>query len=136
MDEGDSPRIAASNLNMYLFDEVNLINNERLILIKTYTMLIRIYMEQMSSETNSQTSQSGETSGVAGKDSQSQLQALNMMDMLLYSLCPMPTFQNTVIRNLLNHDNMPLQGGGLNTVNNNGSGELPYQISQPHRLSF
>ena len=66
-----------------------------------------------------------------------------MMDMLLFSLCPMPTFQNIVIRNLLNPENMPLQGGGLNNnnnggggANNNGISEFPYQISQPHRLSF
>ena len=41
-EEDDSPHMAPSNVNLFLFDEVNLINNERLILIKTYTTLIRI----------------------------------------------------------------------------------------------
>ena len=33
VDEGDSPRIVPSNVNLFLYDEVNLINSERLILI-------------------------------------------------------------------------------------------------------
>ena len=44
-EEGESPNLVASNMNMFLFDEINLINNERLILIKTFTMLIRIQIE-------------------------------------------------------------------------------------------
>lgn len=67
-------------MNMYLFDEVNLINNERLILIKTYTILIRILMEQLSCDSNHQQvsgqghhHHQGSVEGPAGKDSQSQL---------------------------------------------------------------
>jgi len=63
-EEGDSPRIALSNVNMFLFDEVNLINNERLILIQTYTMLLRIQMEQV------QESDKDNSCGAAGNDSQ------------------------------------------------------------------
>ena len=53
-----------------------------------------------------------------------------MMDMLLFSLCPMPTFQNIVIRNLLNPENMPLQGGGLNNNNNGGGDQQQNQQQQ------
>lgn len=58
-----------------------------------------------------------------------------MMDMLLFSLCPMPTFQNIVIKNLLSPESNHLVGG-TGVGNNNVSGDFPYQIAQPHRLSF
>ena len=55
--------------------------------------------------------------------------------MVLYSLCPVPSFQNMVIRHLLNPEAAPLANNGCNQ-GNNASGDFPYQIYQPHRLSF
>ena len=52
--------------------------------------------------------------GAAGRDSQMQLQALSMIDMMLYSLCPTPSFQNMVIRNLLNPESGPIPTNGGN----------------------
>ena len=60
----ESPHLAPSNVNMFLFDEVNLINNERLILIQNYTLLIRTLMEKVHA--------SGHPQG-SNKDSQTQL---------------------------------------------------------------
>ena len=57
-----------------------------------------------------------------------------MIDMLLFRLCPTPSFQNMVIRNLLNPDSSPLPAGA--NQNNNPGADYPYQICPPHRLSF
>ena len=56
--------------------------------------------------------------------------------MLLFSLCPTPSFQNMVIRNLLNPEASAVQANGTTQANGNTKVDFPYQIFQPHRLSF
>ena len=49
-DEDESQHLQPSNVNMFLFDEVNLINSERLILIQIYSNLIRIQTDKVQAE--------------------------------------------------------------------------------------
>jgi len=57
-----------------------------------------------------------------------------MIDMLLFSLCPVPSFQNIVIRSLLSPESGGYHAGGGQV--NNESGDFSYQIAQPHKISF